>query len=113
MEQDKSPEQELSRLQLRKPERMLVMRSATLSLRLLTRKMMNAMLHVAQRQGIARQTYTYPLNQLAKLIDYNSKDNQPLKESIKEMQRTLIEWESPVGRDGAVWSSAALLGGVD
>jgi len=98
---------------LRKSDRMLVLRSTSSSLTLVARKIYNAMLYVAQRQGIERQTYSAPLRRLAKLIDYGSNDNQALKEVIREMQTCLIQWESPVGRDDAYWSSAQLIGGVD
>ncbi|WP_029001052.1 replication initiation protein [Azohydromonas australica] len=99
--------------QLRKSERMLVMRASSVSLTLIARKMYNAMLYVAQRQGLERPRYSAPLSKLAKIIDYGGNDNATLKQIVREMQTCLIQWESPVGRDGVGWSSSQLIGGVE
>lgn len=99
--------------QLRKSERMLVMRASSVSLTLIARKMYNAMLYVAQRQGLERPRYSAPLSKLAKIIDYGGNDNAALKQIVREMQTCLIQWESPVGRGGVGWSSSQLIGGVE
>lgn len=99
--------------QLRKSERMLVLRASSVSLTLIARKMYNAMLYVAQRQGLERPRYSAPLSKLAKIIDYGGNDNAALKQIVREMQTCLIQWESPVGRGGVGWSSSQLIGGVE
>ena len=99
--------------QLRKSERMLVLRASSVSLTLIARKMYNAMLYVAQRQGLDRPRYSAPLSKLAKIIDYGGNDNAALKQIVREMQTCLIQWESPVRRDGLGWSSSQLIGGVE
>lgn len=99
--------------QLRKSERMLVLRASSVSLTLIARKMYNAMLYVAQRQGLERPRYSAPLSKLAKIIDYGGNDNAALKQIVREMQTCLIQWESPVGQGGVGWSSSQLIGGVE
>lgn len=99
--------------QLRKSERMLVLRASSVSLTLVARKMYNAMLYVAQRQGLERPRYSAPLSKLARIINYGGNDNAALKQIVREMQACLIQWESPVGRGGVGWSSSQLIGGVE
>lgn len=102
---------------VRKPDRMLVALSASKAMTVTARKLNTVMIAVAQRQGLDKQQFIAPLHALADLIGFSSRNHQLLKDTIREMQSNVIQWGSPVGsrsdEDGIVWSSAAVLSGVD
>jgi hypothetical protein len=80
-------------------------------LTLLTRRIYNAMLFHAQQQGVERSSYTVPLSVLVADAHFSSNNTQILKEHIREMQTTLIEWHDSIG-EGRKWTSCQLLGTV-
>lgn len=81
-------------------------------LTLLSRRIYNALLYNAQQQGVDEQQYTLPLTTLIGDAHFNSRNVALLKEHIREMQTTLIEWNS-VGTGEQRWTSSQLLGAVE
>ena len=81
-------------------------------LTLLSRRIYNALLYHAQIQGDDERQYTIPLATLVGDAHFNSRNVALLKEHIREMQTTLIEWNS-VGDGEQRWTSSQLLGTVE
>ncbi len=81
-------------------------------LTLLSRRIYNALLYNAQQQGVDERQYTLPLATLIGDAHFNSRNVALLKEHIREMQTTLIEWNS-VGTGEQRWTSSQLLGAVE
>ncbi len=61
-------------------------------LTLLTRKINNVLLAEAQEQGIDQQTYRVPLSRLCSRTDYDSTNMQLVKEQLRKMASTTVEW---------------------
>lgn len=78
---------------------------------LVSRRIYNALLYHAQQQGQGKASYSVPLAELVKDARFNSKDTTQLKDYIREMQTTLIEWRSQ-GEGEERWTSSQLLGTV-
>ena len=81
-------------------------------LTLLSRRIYNALLFHAQQQGVEERQYSIPLATLIGDAHFNSRNVALLKEHIREMQTTLIEWNS-VGAGEQRWTSSQLLGAVE
>lgn len=81
-------------------------------LTLLSRRIYNALLFHAQQQGPDAGTYTLPLATLVGTAHFNSRNVGLLKDHIREMQTTLIEWNS-AGPVEKRWTSSQLLGTVE
>ena len=81
-------------------------------LTLLSRRIYNALLYHAQQQGVEERQYTLTLATLIGDSHFNSRNVALLKEHLREMQTTLIEWNS-VGADEQRWTSSQLLGAVE
>ncbi|WP_084151143.1 replication initiation protein [Azohydromonas australica] len=81
-------------------------------LTLLSRRIYNALLYHAQLQGVEERQYSIPLATLIGDAHFNSRNVALLKEHIREMQTTLIEWNS-VGAGEQRWTSSQLLGAVE
>jgi len=78
---------------------------------LLTRKLFNVMLRLAQQQGDT-ETYTAPLRELITLARFDSKDYQLLKRTLRQMISTVVEWQSPTDREFVRWEACGLVSGV-
>ena len=78
---------------------------------LLTRKLFNVMLRLAQQQGDT-DTYTAPLRELIQLARFDSKDYQLLKRTLRQMISTVVEWQSPTEGEFARWEACGLVAGV-
>jgi hypothetical protein len=81
-------------------------------LTLLSRRIYNALLYHAQLQGVDERQYTIPLATLVGDAHFNSRNVALLKEHIREMQTTLIEWNTVAGGEQR-WTSTQLLGAVE
>lgn len=66
---------------------------------LLTRKINNVLLAEAQAQGIQATTYRIPLSKLCAKADYDSTNMQLVKEQLRRMASTTVEWN--VGAKGS------------
>lgn len=77
-------------------------------LTLLTRKISNVLMAAAQAQGLDTQTYRIPLSKLSSQADYDSNNLVLLKEQLRKMASTTVEWH--VGTKGARrWGVTSLL----
>src|SRR4051812_22057348 len=61
---------------------------------LLSRRIFNAMVYHAQRQGVDKLVYTVPLGQLIGDAHFNSNNPELLKSHLRDMQATTIEWST-------------------
>jgi hypothetical protein len=78
---------------------------------LLTRKLFNVMLRLAQQQG-ETETFSAPLRELITLARFDSKDYQLLKRTLRQMISTVVEWQSPTDREFVRWEACGLISGV-
>ncbi|MCE2945815.1 MAG: RepB family plasmid replication initiator protein [bacterium] len=78
---------------------------------LLTRKLFNVMLRLAQQQGDT-ETYSAPLRELITLSRFDSKDYQLLRRTLRQMISTVVEWQSPTDREFVRWEACGLVSGV-
>jgi len=78
---------------------------------LLTRKLFNVLLRLAQQQGEV-ETYRAPLREIINLARFDSKDYQLLKRTLRQMISTVVEWQSPTDREFARWEACGLVAGV-
>lgn len=76
------------------------------------RKLFNVLLHRAQTVG-AKDEYSAGLHEIIKDIDYGSKDTTALKKSLKNLMKTVVEWQSPTsGEISEEWGACVLLSGA-
>ena len=80
-------------------------------LTLLSRRMYNALLFHAQRQGVDLPTYRLPLAELIGDARFNSNNTELLKAHLRDMQATTIEW-STSGPAESKWVSTQLIGTI-
>lgn len=76
----------------------------------LSRKIFNALLYHAQRQG-SLDIYRLPLSELTSSVEYDSKDTQLLRDHLRRMVSTTVEWHESVERPSQekLWGTGALL----
>jgi hypothetical protein len=80
-------------------------------LTLLSRRIYNALLYHAQKQGVDKPSYTLPLAELIGDARFNSNNTELLKSHLRDMQATTIEWStSAAGKKR--WVSTQLIGTV-
>lgn len=72
---------------------------------LLARRVFNILLYHAQLQGANRETYRLALSQLLSDSRFESNNTEILKEHLRQMVATNVEWHSP----GRSWEVASLL----
>ena len=94
---------------VRKPVNTLAIVPREKRISLITRKMFNVMLHYAQKQGLEDAYYRLPFRYLADTIEFNSNNYEVIKEHLREMVSTIIEWQSPTPGEGANWSVSGLI----
>lgn len=78
-------------------------------LSLLARKVYNVMMFYAQRQGVDQQIYRARMRDVITALDFNSHNTEPLKEHLRQMVTTKVEWQSPSTGEGARWGVSALI----
>lgn len=78
-------------------------------LTLLTRKLYNAQLIAAQKQGKDRETYRSPLKDIVANASYDSKDIELIKQHLRQMIQTKVEWNSLGEDDNRRWGVSVLL----
>jgi hypothetical protein len=76
---------------------------------ILARKVYNVMMHFAQEQGADQQYYRVRLRDVVKGIDFNSNNTEVIKEHLRQMVTTKVEWQSPTKGEGAKWAVSALI----
>lgn len=76
------------------------------------RKAFNRMVQNAHRQGFDQEWYTVAISDLARNIEWGSKDMRQLNETIDKMQTTLIKWEEVNELGNPVITSVQLIGKI-
>jgi Initiator Replication protein len=97
---------------LRKAVGTLAIVKASQSLTLIARKVYNVLVWTAQQDPSARQ-WSLQISQVARKIEYGSRNYELLKKACRTLSSTLVEWESPARDEVAKWSLAPMLAGVD
>lgn len=77
---------------LRKAVESIAIKPHAGKLTLLTRKINNVLLASAQEQGIDKSTYRMPLSGLCGLVDYDSSNLVIVKDQLRKMASTSVEW---------------------
>jgi Initiator Replication protein len=75
---------------------------------LLARKVYNVMIYYAQKQG-DRDIYRVRLRDVINAIEFNSNNTEVLKEHLRQMVMTKVEWQSPTQGEGARWGVSGLI----
>lgn len=78
----------------------------------LARKAYNVMLYIAQGQGIEQDVYRAPLASILHGVDFNSNNQEVVKQYLRSMVSTTVEWQSPTSGEGEAWNVAGLLAHV-
>lgn len=76
------------------------------------RKAFNRMIQNAHRQGFHEEWYRVAIPDLARNIEWGSKDMRQLNETIDKMQTTLIKWEEINEQGNPVVTSVQLIGKI-
>ena len=79
---------------------------------LLERKTWNVLLANAFNDLEQQETYEIKLGELAMLLRYNSNDHELLKESLRTLNHTQVEW-NVLNKDKHIWAATTLLAGVE
>ncbi|MEB0114357.1 replication initiation protein [Variovorax sp. RTB1] len=75
----------------------------------LGRRTWNVLLHIAQDQGLERETFRAALTDIVKGLDYNSGDMTIIKSHLRSMVATLVEWQSPTAGEWQTWDVCGML----
>ena len=75
----------------------------------LARKAYNVLLYIAQEQGIDQDVFRAPLQSILRGVDFNSNAREIVKQHLRAMVSTTVEWQSPTAGEGEAWNVAGLL----
>lgn len=76
---------------------------------LISRKVYNVMMYHAQQQGLEVDIYRARLRDIINIIEFNSHNTEVLKEHLRQMVTTKVEWQSPSTGEGARWGVSAMI----
>lgn len=76
------------------------------------RKAFNRMVQNAHRQGFDQEWYRVPISNLARNIEWGSKDMRQFNETLDKMQTTLIKWEEVNDQGKPISTSVQLIGKI-
>jgi len=95
---------------LRKPVNTLaIIPTKSSKITVLARKAYNVLLYIAQEQGIDQAVFRAPLQSILRGVDFNSHAREIVKQHLRSMVSTTVEWQSPTSGEGEAWNVAALL----
>ncbi len=95
---------------LRKPVNTLaIVPTRSSKITVLARKAYNVLLYIAQEQGIDQEVYRTPLQNILRGVDFNSHAREIVKQHLRAMVSTTVEWQSPTSGEGEAWNVAGLL----
>ena len=94
---------------LRKPVNTLAIVPKSHKITSLGRKSYNVLLHEAQAQGLDKAVFQAPLERIIRGIDFDSNDQALIKQHLRAMVSTTVEWQSPTTGEGASWNVSGLL----
>lgn len=93
---------------LRKAVEAIAIKPLAGKLTLLTRKLFNVFLAEAQHQGPEKQVYSLPLSKLCAKSAYESTNVTILKEQLRKMSATIVEWNLGV-KGSRRWGTGSLV----
>lgn len=76
---------------------------------LLTRKLFNVLLHLAQKQGDSQVTYRAALGEITSNASFDSNDTSLIKEHLRKMNAIQVEWNSTSPDGNRRWGVTNLL----
>src|SRR5665213_345220 len=83
------------------------------SLSLLQRKVTNALLYHAYKELMLKEEHEITIKQLCKLIAYQGNNHAVIKEALKELLSTVIEWNIVNDKTGHEdWTASSILASV-
>lgn len=94
---------------LRKPVVTLAVVPKSRKITPLARRLYNTLLLLAQEQGVDRETHTARLTDIVAGLRYDSKDLELIKDHIRALASTTVEWQSPTTGEGTQWKISALI----
>lgn len=94
---------------IKKPVEMLAIIPKKDRITILARKVYNVMIYEAQKQGGDKDVYRMRLRDLVIDLDFNSENVNVLKNHLRQMASTTIEWQSPTRGEGAQWGITAMI----
>lgn len=98
---------------LRKPVNTLaIVPTKSSKITVLGRKAYNVLLYIAQEQGIEQEVFRAPLQSILRGVDFNSNAREIVKQHLRSMVSTLVEWQSPTAGEGEAWNVAGLVAHV-
>jgi hypothetical protein len=101
---------ELTENPLRKPVNTLaIVPTKSSKITVLARKAYNVLLYIAQEQGIDQEVFRAPLQSILRGVDFNSNAREIVKQHLRAMVSTTVEWQSPTAGEGEAWNVAGLL----
>jgi Initiator Replication protein len=105
-----APQRRLVETPLRKPVNTLaIVPTKASKITVLGRKAYNVLLYIAQEQGIDQEVYRAPLQAILRGVDFNSNAREIVKQHLRSMVSTTVEWQSPTAGEGESWNVAGLL----
>lgn len=101
----------------KKENRQLKKHAATIhcsnTLSLLQRKITNALLYHAYKELMLKEEHEITVKQLCRLIGYNGNNHSVIKDALKELISTVIEWNVINDETGAEnWTASSILASV-
>lgn len=103
-------QRELIENPLRKPVNTLaIVPTKSSKITVLARKAYNVLLYIAQEQGIEHEVFRAPLQSILRGVDFNSNAREIVKQHLRAMVSTTVEWQSPTAGEGDAWNVAGLL----
>lgn len=75
------------------------------------RRLFDVLLYWAQGEG-NRPEYSARLHELVKLAEFNSNNTSEIKKSLKNLLKTVVEWQSPTSGEIEEWEACVLISGV-
>ena len=110
MTRSSAAQKELIENPLRKPVNTLaIVPTKSSKITVLARKAYNVLLYIAQEQGIDQEVFRAPLQSILRGVDFNSNAREIVKQHLRAMVSTTVEWQSPTAGEGEAWNVAGLL----
>lgn len=94
---------------LRKPVNTLAIIPKNEKITPLARKAWNLLLYEAQEQGLDQEVFRIPLDRVVRGIDFGSNDHKIVKDHLRSMVSTTVEWQSPTVGEATAWNVCGLL----
>ncbi len=110
MSRQSTAQKDLVETPLRKPVNTLaIVPTKSSKITVLARKAYNVLLYIAQEQGIEQDVFRAPLQSILRGVDFNSHAREIVKQHLRAMVSTTVEWQSPTAGEGEAWNVAGLL----